>query len=222
MADLMLRVKERTVVGRQVKHIREQGWVPAVFYGPDVKVRYLQVRETDLERILRQGGISQLVTLSFDDGGRPLKALVREVQRHPTRRRILHADFYEVRLTEKLEVTVPLHPVGESPALKAGAILIHGLDSVEVECLPATIPANIPVDLSRLQEFDDVIYVRDLTPPEGVRILNKPDEVVLSLTVPRVLAAEEEAAEEAVFEVEEAPEVEVVAKGKAAKEGEGF
>jgi len=123
----------------------------------------------------------------------------------------LHVDFYEVVMTEKLRATVPLHFVGRSPLVTTGeAILNEALTEVEVECLPADLPEFIEVDVSVLADFDSIIFVKDLKVPPGVEILDNPDEPVASLS-----GAREEVEEAAA--VPEAAEVEIVAKGKAAK-----
>lgn len=220
MTDLNLKAQPRSVTGRKVKRLRAQGLIPAILYGPGIAPRAIQVDERELERVLRRAGFTQLINLQIEDGHEPLRetVLVKEVQRHPIRRNLLHVDFYRVVMTEKLRTEVPVRLVGEAPVVARGAILVQNVDTVEVECLPADIPEAIEVDVSRLTETSHAITVADLTAPEGVTILSDPDEVIISITYSRAAMAEAEG--EAVEEVETAApsEPEVIGKGKAAEE----
>ncbi len=187
--DYVLNVEERTVTGRHVKQVRQAGYVPAVVYGQGKDATPIQFREIDMVRILRSGGLSQLIELQ--GLGKPMNVLIKEIQRHPLRRTILHVDFYRVQMDVKIQTDVPLRLEGESEAIKAGAVLIHHMDAITVECLPGNIPEYLVADLSKLQTLDDVITVADLPIPEGVDVLAEPQAPVLSLTISRKLAAEE-------------------------------
>jgi large subunit ribosomal protein L25 len=182
------------VTGRQVKRVRANGYVPAVVYGQGEAATPIQFREIDIVRILRAGGLSQLIELQ--GLGKPMNVLIKEIQRHPVRRNILHVDFYRVQMDVKIQTDVPVQPVGESEAIKGGAVLIHHMDTITVECLPGNIPEHLVADLSKLKTLDDVITVADLPVPEGVEVLADPNAPVFSLTISRKLAAEEAAAEE--------------------------
>jgi large subunit ribosomal protein L25 len=220
MAALELKAQPRSVIGRQVKQLRAQGMVPAVVYGHDVPSRAIQIGAQEMERTLRRAGFTQLINLHIekgsDSGGEMV--LVREVQRHPVRRDLLHVDFYRVVMTEKLRAEVPVHLVGEAPAVTQGAILVHNLNTIEVECLPADIPEFVTADLSSLTDASQSITVAQLRVPGGVEVVSDPDEVVVSVVFARAVTVEEEAAAAA----EAVPaEPEVVSKGKAAREEEG-
>ncbi len=203
--DYVLNVEERTVTGRHVKQVRQAGYVPAVVYGQGEDAIPIQFREIDMVRILRSGGLSQLIELQ--GLGKPMNVLIKEIQRHPLRRTILHVDFYRVQMDVKIQTDVPLRLEGESDAIKAGAVLIHHMDAITVECLPGNIPEYLVADLSKLETLEDVITVADLPVPEGVDVLAEPEAPVLSLTISRKLAAEE-AAEEMEGEEGEAEVVE--------------
>ncbi len=187
--DYVLNVEERTVTGRHVKQVRQAGYVPAVVYGQGEDATPIQFREIDMVRILRSGGLSQLIELQ--GLGKPMNVLIKEIQRHPLRRTILHVDFYRVQMDVKIQTDVPLRLEGESEAIKTGAVLIHHMDAITVECLPGNIPEYLVADLSKLQTLNDVITVADLPIPEGVDVLAEPQAPVLSLTISRKLAAEE-------------------------------
>ena len=201
--NYVLNVEPREVTGRQVKRVRANGYVPAVLYGQGEPATPIQFREIDMVRILRTGGLSQLIELHGI--GKPVNVLIKEIQRHPVRRTILHVDFYKVQMDVKIQTDVPVHTMGESEALKGGAVLIHHMDSITVECLPGNIPEALVADLSKLKTLDDVITVADLPVPEGVEVMADPQAPVFSLTISRKLAAEE-AAEGEAGEAEEGAE----------------
>jgi large subunit ribosomal protein L25 len=191
--DYVLNVEPRTTTGRQVKHVRETGYVPGVLYGQGQEAQPIQFREIDLVRILRSGGFSQLIGLE-GLGKKPVNALIKEVQRHPVRRSLLHVDFYKVQMDVKIQTDVPVRMVGESEAVKGGAVIIHHMDTIPVECLPGNIPGDLVADMSKLETLADVITVADLPVPENVEILAEPNAPVISLTISRKLA--EDAIEE--------------------------
>jgi len=213
MEQLELAVEKRSILGKKVKSLRRKGIIPAVIYGQGMESMAVQVQERELERVLRRAGSTHLINLAIGDGERKT-VLVREVQRDPITDRLIHVDFYAVKMTERIYSEVPLVLVGESPAVRSGeGMLIYGVDKVEVECLPADLPESIQVDLSGLEAVDQAIYVRDLLKPKGVEILTDPDELVVKVA-PVVEEVEEE------VPVEEEAEVEVVAKGKKVEEEE--
>lgn len=203
--EYILNVEQRTKTGPHVKDIRAQGMVPAVVYGQGKEATLISFKEIDLVRLLRQGAGSQLIQLN-GLGKKPRFVLLREVQRHPTRRNLLHVDFYEVQMGVAITTEVPVHFEGESLALKSGAVLIHHLDAVEIECLPRAIPEALVADLSKLETVDDSIKVSDLAIPEDVKVLQDPDDLVVSLAISRKLAEGEEFVEEG-EEGEAVPEV---------------
>lgn len=207
--DYVLNVEPRTETGRHVKHVRKAGYVPAVVYGQGQPATPIQFREIDMARILRAGGLSQLIMLK-GLGKKPVNVLIKEIQRHPIRRTILHVDFYSVQMDVKIQTEVPVHTTGESEALKGGAVLIHHMDVIPVECLPGDIPEYLVADLSKLKDLDDVITVADLPVPEHVEVLADPNAPVFSLTISRKLA------EEAAGSGEEGE-----GEGEAAEEEEG-
>jgi large subunit ribosomal protein L25 len=177
-------------------------------FGPDTPSNSIQVEQRDLLQILREAGSTALIDLYVDDQAKPKAVLAREVQRNPVTGHLLHVDFYQVRLTEKVKTTPRLEFLGESPLIGSGrAVLIYGMNEVEVECLPTDLVSSISVDLSSLESMDDNILVRDLNVPDSVTILADPDEVVVSVVTSRMAIAEEAEIEEEVEELEVAEEV---------------
>ncbi len=214
MAELVLNAKPRRVIGKAVKALRRQGWIPAVLYGRHIPSLPIQVESRELLRVLSQArGGARLIALQVD--GETHLVLIREVQREPIRREILHVDFQAVEMTEKIRVEVPVIFTGASPAAERGeGVLVHGLTRVEIECLPQDLIEAITTDLSVLDRVDAAIYVRDLRAPPGVTIVSDPDELIALVTAPTVEAIEEMPLPA------EVPEVEVIGRGKKAEEEE--
>lgn len=182
---ITLTAQPRRELGKTVDRLRRQRTIPAVVYGHHVDSQNLTIDMGAFEAAYKQAGSSSLIDLVVGTGT-PVKALIHAVQRHPTTRRILHVDFYQVQMTEKLEADIELHFVGESAAVKEqGGIFVRTLDKVKVSCLPADLVPAIDVDISVLKTFEDRIHVRDLVVPTGLTILDKAEEVVASVTPPR-------------------------------------
>jgi large subunit ribosomal protein L25 len=211
MEGIELKVQKRKVLGKKVKRLRREGIIPAVLYGHGIEPIPLQVEERELNRVLTRAGEHRLIALKIGRSRKRQRALIRDLQWDVITSRPLHVDFYAVVMTEKLTTEVPLIFVGEAPAVvQEGAILLQGLDMVEIECLPGDLIEAIEVDLSELKEVDQAIYVKDLRVPPTVTILTDGEELVAKVSW---AAPKEEVEEEEVVPV--APEeVEVVAKGK--------
>jgi large subunit ribosomal protein L25 len=207
-----LTAEKRTVLGKHVRQLRRQRWVPGIMYGHGFDPVPLQFEGRRLRQVLSQVGGSQLVSIKVKGEKQPETALVRDVQRDPIRGTLLHVDFYRVRMTERLTAEVPLAIVGESPIVEAReGILLQGLSAIEVECLPGDLVDAIEVDLSDLVEIDQALYVRDLAVPAGIDVLTDLDEMIVRV-VP--LEAEEVEEEEEVELIPEAEEVEVIREAK--------
>ncbi|MBN1137568.1 MAG: 50S ribosomal protein L25 [Anaerolineae bacterium] len=203
MERVELQSASRTVAGKQVKKLRSEGIVPAVIFGPDTPSKMIQAPERAVDKTLRQAG-SMLINLFVDQEDQPRAVLAREVQRHPITGRIQHVDFYQVRMTEKVRTTIPLHFVGEPPLVESGEALLNPQISIlEVECLPDDLQDHITVDVSGLLTMHDTILVGDLALPSGITALDKPDDVIASLQHMRVV---EEVEVEAEVPAEEAAE----------------
>jgi large subunit ribosomal protein L25 len=216
MAQAELNAEERTVVGKQVRRLRAEGWVPAVLYGAAVESRPLQIPTVEAESIVRRVGTSQLITLHIAGDKKPVQALVRDLQRDTIRRDLLHLDLYQVEMTQVITVEVPLVLVGESPVVEQGeGILLQGTQTVEIECLPGDLVDAIEVDLSGLVEADQQITVADLAIPSSIRVLSDPEEMVVRIS--RLEEIPEVEVEEEIEAVAEG-EPEVVARGRVVEE----
>jgi len=193
MARVEVRAESRTVHGKQVKQLRSGEWIPAVLYGPDTPARSIQTPERPLLKALQKAGETALIDLYIDDEPTPNVVLSREVQHNAINGRLIHVDFFQVRLTEKVKTSPHLRFLGESPVAKSGqGVLLHNMTEIEVECLPTDLISAIEVDVSVLQNLGDSILVKHLVVPAGVTILADPDDAVASVVPLRAVKTEEE------------------------------
>lgn len=172
------------------RKLRRKNLLPAVVYGGGGEGLPIVVNPRELLKVLGQGE-NVLIRLSLEGDGGTKTVILKELQRHPVRGSLLHADFQEISMERKITVAVPLILTGEAIGKLKGGIVDQSLREVEVECLPLTIPDRIEVDVSGL-DLGDTLHVRDLKVPEGVRVLEDPE-----LTVASVVAPEAEVVEEA-------------------------
>jgi len=176
--------------------IRRAGNLPAVVYGKEADPVSIQVDTKIFNQLYRQAGESALVALEMP-GEEERLILFKEPQHDPRTNEIIHVDFYQIKLGEKLKTDVPLIFEGEAPAIEEfDGVLVTNKDEVEVECLPRNLPKEIKVDLSRLTKIDDVILVKDLKLPEGVEVLDDAEESIVVVTRQREEEAEPVASEE--------------------------
>jgi large subunit ribosomal protein L25 len=209
MEKIELLAEARSVIGKQVKSLRRQGKLPAVIYGHHLSPLPISLDLHEASRILPTITSSQLITIRLGKDSHTV--LVREKQRHPVQGTVLHVDFLAVSMSEKLKANVQIELDGEAPAVKDfGAVLVSGIEEIEVECLPKDLPEKLIVDISKLANIGDAIHVKDLVVPDGVEILTDPDEVVVLVTQP--------AGEELEGGEVEAAEPEVIEKGKKEEE----
>jgi large subunit ribosomal protein L25 len=213
METVELEAQPRAAAGKgQARRLRRDGKAPAVFYGPKRSPAHIAIDSKEfLQKISALEG-SHLIRFRSDSseiGNRV--ALVKEAQYHPVTGAVLHADFYEVDMTQKLQVRVPLHFTGKAAGVALGGILQPVQREVEVECLPADIPAFISVDVSAL-DIHDAIHISQLQPPPGVELRYDTDATLVTVLPPTV---EEVKVEEAA--VAEGAAVEGAAPVEAAK-----
>ena len=158
-------------------------------------------------------GENALITLDITGGTKPAKktVIVQEIQLDPLSDEILHVDFHEISLKEKIKVKVPVQIKGEAEGVKEGGVLNQVLWDMEVECLPTDIPEHIIIKVNDLK-VNDAIHVKEVNVPEGSKFLDDAENVVVAVVPPQ--AEEPEEVEEAVEEVEAGSEPEVIKKGK--------
>ncbi|MEK7160214.1 MAG: 50S ribosomal protein L25 [Patescibacteria group bacterium] len=190
-----LKVEKRKVLGKQVKKLRRDGIIPANVYGKNIKSESVQVKADELEKVYKETGETGLVDLEF--AGKSIPVLIHNVQKN-FRGKVLHTDFFQVNLKEKVKAMVPLEIVGEPKAVidKIG-LLMNILSDVEVEALPEELPEKIDVNVAHLANIDDQITVADLKAPAGVEVLTDASQVVSKIGELVTKEAAEEAAAEA-------------------------
>jgi large subunit ribosomal protein L25 len=210
MDKIELKVAKREILGKKVKHLRRQGVTPVHLFGHGVKSLALQCSTGELERVLAQAGHTGLIGLKLDKEKKPRIVMVRDFDREWRRGQLLHVDFYQVRMEEKIKLEVPVVLVGEAPALKSkDNMLEHELETLTIECLPAKIPASIEVGISSLTETGQAIRVKDIVLDKDITVINDPELVVVKISFRPVEKIEEvvvEKPEEVEEEVVEAPE----------------
>lgn len=190
-----LKVEKRTVLGKQVKALRRTGILPCNIYGKDLESTAVQVPEKDFLVVFKEAGETGLVDIELGDKKTPV--LIHNMQKN-FRGKILHADFFQVNLKEKVKTMVPLEVVGEPAAvLEKIGILMNIISEVEVEALPAELPEKIEVNVEHLANINDQITVADLKVPEGVTVLTDGEQVVAKIAELISKEAQEQAAEEA-------------------------
>jgi len=191
-----LKVAPRDVLGKKVKALRRQGVTPANIYGSHVESQSIQLSTEELRHVIKTAGRNDIVYLRLD-GDEPRPTFLRDIQQNPVTDAILHVDFLQISLREKVKADVPLHLVGLAPAVDTlGGILMHGLDHVSVEALPTEVPSFIEVDVTSLAEINQALHVSDVPVPEGVTILTDVEQVIAKVAPPAV-EPEPEVAEEA-------------------------
>ena len=182
MDKIVLKAEKRDVTGKQVKALRRAGQLPAVIYGRHVDPIAISLEAHTASLVFSKLTSSTLVTLDVD--GTEYTAIVREKQRNFIKGNLTHVDFLALDLTEKIRTSVRLTFVGVAPAVKDySAVLVHRMDALEVECLPADLPERITVDISVIKEIGNNIHVRDIPLPENIVVLDDVDDVVIIATV---------------------------------------
>ena len=185
MEKVVLKATKRDLVGKQVKSLRREGKLPAVIYGRHTDPINVNLDAHTAAVALAKATSSSLVTIDVE--GTEHLALVREKQRDYIKNRLLHVDFLAVSLTEKLRTSVPVHFFGVSLAVKDyNAVMVHNLEELEVECLPADLPERIDVDISTLNRPGEGIRLRDVHVSDKVRLLADPDTMVAVATFAKV------------------------------------
>lgn len=181
---LELKIKNRTVLGKKVKTLRREGWLPAEIYGHGTPNRHVSVDAKEFEKTYSTAGAHTVITL-VSENGEITPAMIAGADRDAVRNVFRSADLHAVRMDEKIHVHVPIRFVGESPAVKAGLLLVKVMDELEVSGLPANIPHAIEIDLSVLAAGGDSINVGDLVLPKNVQTPVEPETVVASITEKR-------------------------------------
>lgn len=179
---LELEAGHREVTGSAVRKLRTTGILPAVLYGKGQEALNLQMPVKDFEKVFKQAGESTLVYVKVS--GTTYPTIIKDVTYNPGTGALIHADFYKVRLDEKIKAMVPVVFVGISPAVAdLGGIFVRNVNELEVEALPTDLPHEIEIDISSLKAFGDQLTIGDIK-PHGWTLTAQPEEVVASVTEP--------------------------------------
>jgi len=209
---LLLVSTKRKVIGRKVKSIRKEGSVPANVFGKKIKSLAISVKALEFRKIFSKAGATGIIYLDISEEKEPRPVLVSAIQKHPLKGTLLHIDFRQVDLTEKVKAEVPIRITGESPAVKdKNGVLVSVLSQVMVEALPADLPEFLEISIQGLTEIGQSVHVKDIKIDKTkVKVEAEEDETVAIVQEPRA------------EEVEVKPVVEAVAvEGEEAVKAEG-
>ncbi|MGN6182227.1 MAG: 50S ribosomal protein L25 [Thermoanaerobaculia bacterium] len=209
MAEVTLEVTRREQTGKEIaKKLRRDGKVPAVVYGGHKEPVAITVDRKAVSELIQKSehGVRSVFLLKMAGTDQQRHAMIKEITIDPMSRRMEHIDFVRVVMDEKIKVTVPVHLNGTAIGVKEGGLLDWQVRELHIETLPTSIPDSIEVDVTSLNGHD-YYRIKDLKLPEGVKVLDDPERVVVGVTHAKAEAAAEGA--------EGGPaEPEVIKKGK--------
>jgi len=214
MAEVTLEVSRREGTGKEVaKKLRREGKVPAVVYGGHREPVAISVDRKAVSELVQKSehGVRSVFLLKMAGTDQQRHAMIKEITIDPISRRMEHIDFVRVVMDEKVKVTVPVHLNGTAIGVKEGGLLDWQVRELHIETLPTSIPDTIEVDVTPLGGHD-YYRIKDLKLPEGVRVLDDPERVVVGVTHARAEVSEATAEAAAVAEPE------VIKKGKTEDE----
>ncbi len=205
MEGIRLQASKREILGKKTRFLRRQGITPTHLFGHNLESLSLQCDTAKLQRIIAQAGTTRLIALEIEGSKQPKSVFIREIQEDEVNGRLLHVDFYQVRKEEKIKAEIPIVLIGEAPAMKVrGRSLMQTLNSLSIECLPDKLPPQIEIDLSRLEEVEQVIHVRDITLSPDITLITNPAQLIVKVS--EVMVEKEEVVAEAEAEAEAEPE----------------
>jgi large subunit ribosomal protein L25 len=219
--EIRVRAQVREAMGRHARQLRSQGLTPGNISGGGKPSIAIQLDQNDLRNIIKAAG-APILRITIEPDGKTDTALLARVERDPVSTAILHVDFRRVVLSQPIKARVPLHTEGDSPAVKLyNGVLLHLIESIDVEALPRNLPDALTIDISGLTELNSTLTAKDIKTPANVQVLISPDEPVITIKAPRIETAEEVATEageqqpltpeeaaEATTHAEEVPEAE--------------
>ncbi|HAA83345.1 MAG: 50S ribosomal protein L25 [Thermodesulfobacterium sp. 37_54] len=183
MRQVNLSVVKREKTGKEcAKKLRKQGLIPAIVYGHNFDPVPISVKANELESILHKyKGETLLFNLEVQNGEtQRIQAILKDYQLHPVTDKIIHLDFVAIKEGETVSIDVPLEFVGRPVGLTKGGVIEIFMHDLTVECLPSNIPDKIQVDISNL-DLGDVLHVKDIKVPEGVKVLDDPEDTVITI-----------------------------------------
>ncbi|MDO8425800.1 MAG: 50S ribosomal protein L25 [bacterium] len=190
MQTITINATARITPGETARALRRGGKLPAVLYGHAIAAQSIAVTSSEFQRAYRSTGASTLVSLHVDSGT-PVLVLVKDVTYDPITDVPIHVDFHQVNLNEEVQAEIPLHFIGESPAVKMlGGLLVRQHEFIEVRAMPDKLVHDITVDISVLDVLDRAIHMKDLQLPEGVTPVLPGETVIAKVVVARQEAEE--------------------------------
>lgn len=178
-----LEAQTRQVLGSGVRKLRRNGFIPAVLYGKGQEALSIQIPVKDFGKALKEAGESTLVYVNV--GGKIYPTIIHDVAKDTVTDDILHADFYKVRLDEKVKTNVPVVFRGESPAVKdLGGIFIRNVNELEVEAFPQDLPHEVVVDICSLKNFGDQVLIKNIDLGVNVKLEGDPETIVATVQEP--------------------------------------
>lgn len=210
--------KIKTETGKGVnRKLRVQGRTPAIFYNKKESFG-LTVDSKEMEKLRSEHGATALVELTIEgDSQKNRTVILKDMQVHPIKPGLVHIDFQEVDMKEKISIDIPIHLVGHSPGEKQGGVVNHMLQILHIKCLPSDIPSEIVVNMAEVL-LNQVVHVSDLQVPDKIEIVNQPGDTVVTVAEVKEKVAIAEEEEEAVEGEEAAGEAKAeAAEGDKAK-----
>ncbi len=193
-----LAISRREAMGKAAKRLRKAGLIPANIYGHHEASQAIQLDAMDFDALRRAHKITSILKLRMSDGSGMETALVRHVKRDPVTLKIQHIDFFRVSLTERIEVKVALHYVGDVPAVKnENGMLLHLEEALDVECVAQDIVDFIDVDVTSLEHIGDSLFAKDVTLPSGYTLITEADKPIVKIVATRGEEVQEAAEEKA-------------------------
>lgn len=180
MSSHVLQGEIRSLTGKQVKTLRQNGKLPATVYGKGVEPQTITVLMNDFSNVYQETGETGLIELIVDGKKHPV--LIHTVQRDPVSAVVLHIEFHEVNLKEKVHAEVPIELTGETTAVKEKlGVLLPLMDHIDVEALPTDLPEKVTVDIAALAAVNDQIIVGEIAVPANVTVLTDPTLIVVKI-----------------------------------------
>jgi large subunit ribosomal protein L25 len=178
----------RNVLGKKVKNLRKDGIIPANVYGKGIDSIAVQLPYTIARKMMNQEGVNGFIDLNINGESSSRPVVIRSISRHPVSRNLEHIDFLQVDKSIKIQANIPFVFIGDSPAvIDNHAVLLNGIDSLQVSALPSDLPKSIEVSIDTLIEFDDSFFVSDLSIDKSIEIISPDDSLIVKASAPRVV-----------------------------------
>lgn len=198
MEDTNIEIKSRLKESdSKLRKLRKNGYIPGVLYGIESSNNLIQLNENQLNRQLKEHGVSGIFNVELGNEIFPVK--INELQKDILEHKVIHLDLQKIELDRQVEMLVPIHLFGKSVGVKNGGIIHQELRSVKVKALPTLIPESIDIDISNLK-IGDNLSVKNIHVPNEITILNDSEMIILSIMPPQ--RDEENSEEEIITEHE--------------------